>query len=392
MFLEHGRTKLFDLSPADKKNPTKGCLTIVVLGGQNAEFGVKQASEAANENVNQPAPTLPHGHPTVDTGDGEVRSSFGAVSLFRCGTKQLDIEQIVVSMRSQRGAIEVLVARSGSLLGDLREALPERAFGPVAPRGYPGRPLEPGPLAERVVHAEERARAEGAQKITRIPSMATIQGLGELPLRLNEGCHRVEIMSAVPPTFPHRSTDIDAEARDDQGHVLAQDRSESADARLDFCLGQTTQVSIPFAGAAAAVPVMATDAVFAIPAAVPNHWGARTRAGFAFALLRRHAPAPPSPPIVESLGIVGQTSIPIAIEPGRCYLAAIAVARGEPRGLRLSATLGDRYIKDEVLDKPEGTAVAFCSESEESVQMDVEARGTSVWWTFALFALGGNDP
>lgn len=383
VFLDHGRSKHVELAIKD----APGCLTVVVLGAQSAEFSVAPPSPDPDE----PSAILPHDHPPIDPEETGLRSSFGAASLHRCGSKQNEIASFVVNMRSQRGAVEIITARSPGLLGDLREALPERAFGPVAPRGDPGRPLEPGPLADRTVRAEERARIDGAQKIQRLPTIATPQGGGEIPLRLGEGCHRVEVMAAVPPTFPHRSTDVDAEVQDAEGRVLARDRSESPDARLDFCLGEPSRVSVPFGGAAGMVPVIAVDATFAIPPAVPNHWGARTRAGFALALQRRHAPAPPTKPVFESLGVVGQTMVPVPVEPGRCYLAAVAVARGEPRGLRVAATIGDRYVKDEVSDKPEGAVVAFCAEGEESARIDVDARGNGVWWTLALFPLGGSE-
>jgi len=294
-------------------------------------------------------------------------------------------------MRSARGALEIVVAHSAEPLGELRDALPERAFGPVAPRGNPGRPLEPGPLAERVTRAEERARAEGATRFARVPMLASPEGAGEYELRLGEGCHRVDVMAAVPPSFPHRATDVDAEAIDPEGRLLARDRSESADARLDFCIGQTSRITVRYSGAAGLVPIVASDAVWPLPSAVPNHWGARARAGFALALRRRNAPAPTSPPILEALGALGPTFVPVSLEPGRCYLATVAIARGEPRGLRLAATLGDRFFRDETLDRPEGAALAFCTESEDSVRLDVEARGNGVWWTLALFALDGGD-
>ncbi|MRG98100.1 hypothetical protein [Polyangium spumosum] len=390
VFLEHGRSGRIVVAKEPHEDEVPGCTTVVLLGAPNADFAVLTASEADAPSL--PAGLLPQGHPTIDTAERGTRSSLGAVSLVRCGTRRADLARLVVAMRSSRGAIELVVARSPDPLGDVRDALPERAFGLVAPRGNPGRPIEPGPLAERTVKAEEQARAEGATRFTRVPMIASPEGAGEYQLRLGEGCHRVQIMAAVPTTFPHRATDVDAEARDDAGRVLARDRSESPDARLDFCLGEATRVTVPYAGAAGLVPTIAMDAVWPIARAVPNHWGARTRAGFALALRRRNAPEPTSPPVAESLGVTGPTMVPVTLEPGRCYLAAIAVARGESRGLRLSATVGDRYVRDEVVDRPEGAALAFCAESEEAARIDVEARGAGVWWTFALFALGGGEP
>ncbi|MDI1432738.1 hypothetical protein [Polyangium sorediatum] len=390
LFLDHGRNKRFVVPQDSADEELPGCTTVVLLGAPSADFAVLTASEADLPPL--PAGLLPHGHPALDPEDRGTKSSLGVVSLVRCGPRRKDLASLVVSMRSPRGAIEILVARSPAPLGDLRDALPERAFGLVAPRGNPGRPIEPGPLAERTVRAEERARSEGADRFTRVPMVASVEGAGEYQLRLGEGCHRLQVMAAVPSTFPHRATDVDAEARDDAGRMLARDRSEAADARLDFCLGEATRVTVPFAGAAGMVPMMVIDSVWPIPRVIPNYWGARTRAGFAFALRRRNAPEPTAAPVFESLGVAGPTMVPVTLEPGRCYLAALAVARGESRGLRLAATVGDRYMRDEVVDRPEGAVLAFCAESEESARIDVEARGSGVWWTFALFALGGGEP
>jgi len=387
MFLEHGRGKLVLPLQGHAKDAGKECLTVVFLGAQSGEFSVGPAPEEPEA----PSPIVPEDHPPIAEASS-VRSTLGVVTLVRCGSKQSDLERLVVQMRSPRGAIEVIAGVASAPLVNIREALPERGFGPVAPRGNPGRPIEPGPLAERVVRSEERARAEGAQKTARVSMVASEEGNGSYQLRLTEGCHRVEIMAAVPPTFPHRSTDVDAEAHDPEDRVIARDRSESADARLDFCIGETARISVPFAGAAGMVAMVATDALWPIPSAVPNHWGARTRAGFALALRRRNAPEPPSPPILEALGVSGPTMVPVTIEPGRCYLAAVAVARGEPKGLLVSATIGDKYARDLVIDKPDGSAIAFCSDDEESARIDIDARGNGVWWTLALFALGGAEP
>jgi hypothetical protein len=259
----------------------------------------------------------------------------------------------------------------------------------VAPRGNPGRPIEPGPLAPRVAHAELRAKSERA-KFARVPMVASPEGAGEFLLRMESGCHRVDLMAEVPSFLPRRATDLDAEARiGEDGRVLARDRGEAADARLDFCIGETTRVAIPYGGAAGPVMVVAADASWPIPTAVPVHWGSRPRAGFAMALRRRHAPEPPSPPIAESLGSGGSTMIPVAVEPGRCYLAGVAIARGEPRGLRITAAVGDRYAKDEVAERGDGAALAFCAENEDTARIEVEARGDAIWWTFALWPLGG---
>jgi hypothetical protein len=388
MFLEHGRSKRLDLAAPGAKGQDLDCLSIAVLGAHTTEFSLSPDPLASAPG--EPDSSLPSGHPlTGGLIDRSVRSAVGAASLSRCGQKRRELLRLLLDMRSPRGALEVVVARSPAPLGDLRESLPERAFGPIAPRGNPGRPIEPGPLVERVAHAEQRAKTEHA-KFARVPMLASPEGAGEFLLRVDSGCHRVDLMAEVPTMLPRRATDLDAEARTSEGRVLARDRGEAADARLDFCIGEAMRIAIPYGGAAGPVMVVAADTSWPIPSAIPVHWGARPRAGFAMALRRRHAPEPSSPPVAESLGSAGGTMIPVAVEPGRCYLAAVAIARGEPRGLRITAAVGDHYARDEVGERGDGTALAFCAESEDAARIEVEARGEGIWWTFALWPLGGS--
>ncbi|UQA63387.1 hypothetical protein [Polyangium aurulentum] len=388
MFLDHGKSKRLDLAAKDAKGQDLDCLSIAVLGAHTTDFSVAPDPLAAP--TDEPDASLPSGHPmTGGLADRSVRSAVGAASMIRCGPKRRELQRLLLDMRSPRGALEVVIARSPAPLGDMRDLLPERAFGPIAPRGNPGRPIEPGPLVERVAHAEQRARTERA-KFNRVPMLSSPEGAGEFLLRLESGCHRLDLMADVPGVLPRRATDLDAEARTGEGRVLARDRGEAADARLDFCIGETMRVSIPYGGAAGPVMVVAADASWPIPSAIPVHWGARPRAGFAMALRRRHAPEPSSAPVAESLGSAGSTMVPVAVEPGRCYLAAVAIARGEPRGLRITAAVGDRYARDEVGERGDGAALAFCAESEDVARIEVEARGEGIWWTFALWPLGGS--
>ena len=84
--------------------------------------------------------------------------------------------------------------------------------------------------------------------------------------------------------------------------------------------------------------------------------------------------------------------IPATTEPGRCYFAAAAVFRGEARSVRISATVGDRVLRDDVIDQPEGVGLAFCADTEGSTRIDVDARGNNVIWVFGLFPLAGGQP
>ncbi len=217
-------------------------------------------------------------------------------------------------------------------------------------------------------------------------------GAGQAELALEGGCHRLDVMAEVPSTYPHRATDVDAEARDASGKILARDRADVPDARLDFCLGEAGQVTVPFAGAAGAVAVTFSDARWPLPAHLPARWGPRARAGLAAALFRRRVPDPRGGPIFESLGAQGSTVLSMPIQPGRCYLAALAPVRGETRLLRIAATVGDHVARDDAAERPEGVALSFCARSEAAVRFDADVRGNAAWWALVVWPMGSTDP
>lgn len=385
LFLEHGRVKAIAIRPFGPGE--LGCTSLVLVGDRSADF-VIDGLDSQGDPRRWSDPDRRSDAP--GRGEPRAKSGAGAAVLGRCGAERADLGRLVIEMRSTRGALEGFVVRSREPLGEVDDVLPERASGPLAPRGDPGRPIEPGPLDDRLARAEKRARLDGAAQVTRATMHASAQGEGIFVLKLAEGCHRIEVMAEVPSTVPRKATDIDAEVREaEAGRVLARDRADAPDSRLDLCLGETTVVEVSFIGAAGAVGVTASDARWPIASSVPTRWGARARGGFAAALRKRRSPDPADLPIFESLGVQGITTIPMTVEPGRCYLAAVSILRGESRGIRLTASLGDRTSRDEAVERPEGAAIAFCSESERVARIDIEMRGTSPWWALAVWAMGG---
>jgi hypothetical protein len=395
MFLEHGRSRaiIVPSEPAAQAiatgavDPGAGCVTLAFVSVRTAEFLVGPETP----------PTSPEAHlrlhlPFVTRGahdrDRRVHSAGGAAIVSRCGAGRAELGRVNLEMLSSRGAVEIVVARSDRPLGELREILPERASGPVAPRGDAGGPIEPGPLAERIARADRRARTDGAAQITRAAVRADPSGAGQFAVRMTEGCHRVEVMAEVPVAVPRRATDVDAEAHEPGGRLLARDHADVPDARLDFCLGEAGAVQVPFAGASGPALVTLSDARWAMPARVPTRWGARARGGLAAALFRRHAADPTEDPVVESLGVSGLTTIPIEVQPGRCYFAAVSLIRGDARSIRLAATIGDRVVHDDVIDRPEGAGVAFCARAEATATIDADVRGNSPWWVLAIWPMG----
>ena len=291
-------------------------------------------------------------------------------------------------MLSARGAVEILVATSDKPLAEIGELLPERASGPMAPRGNAGRPLEPGPIAERIARAELRARTEGAARVSRVKTRASATGSGEFALSLAEGCHHLELMADVPAVSPHAPTDVDAEAHDPTGRTLAKDHGDVPDARLGFCLGEPTLVTVPFAGAAGPVQVTLSDAQWPIPTHIPTQFGARARAGFAASLHHRHAQGPVDDPVLLVIGVQGSTTIPVELVPGRCYVASLAFIRGDARNVHLSVAGLGHVLQDDSNEHVESGGIAFCAITETQATIEAVVYGNSPWWALAVWSMG----
>lgn len=377
-------------APAAAAKPAAGCTTLVLLTPRTSELAFLTDAEDTQP---IPPPSLPAGHPTLAPGDGggAIHSRAGVATLERCGKEQatnpLENERLLVQAVSPRTAVEVLVVRSAAPLDPVESILPERAVGPSAPRGDAGRPPDPGPLGERLQRADKRAREAGASQVLKVGMNASALGTGQFVVKLSEGCHTLDIVADLPQG-PARATDVDAEAHlADGGRTLARDRGEATDAHLDFCLGEAAPIEVSFIGAAGPVSVTLVDAFWPLPAGIPTEWGPQARGDVAAALRRRHAPPLPPEPIDTIMGVQGETLAPFAVEPGQCYLAAVALVRGDARALRVAVEIGDRAPHDEIADRPEAAQISFCATTEDRAALRVEARGPQPWWVALLWRM-----
>ncbi|WP_437605940.1 hypothetical protein WMF20_33395 [Sorangium sp. So ce834] len=362
------------------------CLAVAFLAPRIVDFTLEPESSSGELSALEGLVHRLRGQDPED--ERRIHSVAGAAAIVRCGDARETLRRVALEVLSPRGAFEVVVAASSGPPERLESILPERVSGPVAPRGDPGRPAEPGPLDTRVARAARRARADGAPRVAPLDMRASTVGTGQFSVKLAEGCHRLDLMAEVPSATVRRATDLDAEAREaGTGRLLDRDRSDAPDARLDFCLGGSGVVEVPFLGAAGPVKVVLSDAQWPMPPHVPGYFGARARGNLAAVLKRRHAPAPRAQAIAEAVGAQGDTLVPVEVEPGRCYFAAAALARGEMRALRISVELGDRAARDDAGEGGEGAGVAFCSEIEESAALRVSARGGSPVWVLAVWPM-----
>jgi hypothetical protein len=355
--------------------PEGECTTVVLLAARGLGFHVRL------------------GDGRDDDPNARVASEAGALSIERCGASMPEL--MLVTSDSGRGALETIVARSARPLEPLRTLLPERTGSAGASAPEPG-VLPPLPPPDKRAEAtESRARRDGATVVSRATWIAGPDGGGAADLVLEAGCHAIQLFAVDPraanPSLRTR-LDLDAEMRDESGdRILARDRSDAPDARLELCVGETTPVEVGFAGSPANTPVLAAHVVWPIPDRLPTAWGSDARARMAHVLLTRHARALVREPALLAEGGSGLTPVPLSLEPGGCYLALVAVVQGASRAVNLRVHIGMHDAFDDRGVDENGAVVAFCAGDRTSAVAEIEARGTPLLgWGLALYRVTSN--
>jgi hypothetical protein len=375
MFLEHGLPRAVRLPEVAFGGPDSSCTSVGFVAPRSTDF------------VARVDPLLTPKHHA--TGGRTERSTAGTAMIAECGPARASLARLSIELRAARVAVETVIAVGPVKPAAIAEALPERASGPVAPFADPGPRVATEPLPARLRHAEQRARTLGATNVKVQTFTADVDGSGRELVRVDEGCHRIELFADNPPKHP---MDLDAEMRESATErLLARDRSDAPDVRLELCAGATMGADLAYAGAPGAVHVMMLDAVFLLPRGAPTMWGARARAGIAGAMVRHQLAPIDGDPVEQRLGVAGVTSVPFAIEPGACYLAALGIMRGEPRLISLSARVDTRVAFDSSAGIAEGAGVGFCSTGSDATRLDVEVRGSAASWVLALYQLGSRS-
>jgi hypothetical protein len=354
--------------------PELGCTSVALVGARGLSFRARIGGLDEDSLAEEPGT--------------QAVSVAGVLQLERCDGEA--ISRVVVSSDAGRGAIETIVARSATPVPTLRSLLPERTGGVIASTPEPGALPPLAPPAKRAEFAEARARRDGATLASRETWRAGGDGTGDATLRLAAGCHRIELFpSDGRPGARKARVDVDAELRGEHNELLARDRTDAPDARLEACFGEESTATVLYAGAASGNEVLVTRATWGIPDKLPDLWGPVARARMARALLARHMAAPRADPVVLAQGAGGSTMVPAAVEPGACYAAVAAVTFGHPRGLGLRVAVGARDATDERGPSDDAGAVAFCVGDRRHVRIEVEARGSATAWGLALHRIEG---
>ena len=372
---ERGDVRPLLLDGEETDPSSEGCTTVVVLGSPTTSFVLRFAPTARG--------------PEFADGENPEQSVAGAAQLVRCGIRKSMLGRLVLEMRSPRGVLETLVVRAKHPVAALTRTLAGRAPGPSAPFGQSGpRPTAP-PLAERARATEAREKRQGAAAVDRRLLQADRNGTGEVLLTLPSGCHRFDVLGVSTPSHAPHGVDVDAElVWLANGEIGARDRTESADATLALCNGEAAPARLRFIGSPPGAPVVVLAARWPLPAALPEYWGPTVRARMAETLRDNHVRNLASAPVYSSLGVTGVTLLPLEVEPGRCYIAALAALRGTTAGLAVGLGSGTTRGQNRSTADQSDTSVSFCAGNERRITFEVEARGSGVAWLLSAWPAG----
>ncbi len=358
--------------PSEPEGAESMCTHVAVVGARGLSFRAR-LSDAPMDPLLPPEP------------GARASSTAGVLELRRCDPERPPVRHVVLGSEAGRGAVEIVVARSNHPLPPLATIIPERTGGALPPAPEAG-PLPPLVSQEkRAEAAEARARREAATIGERLVTRAGDDGAGEEEIELEDGCHRIEVFGRELARRRFR-LDLDAELRDGD-RLLARDRTEAPDARLETCVGSPTRMSLAFTGAPPRSEVVVTRASWPLPARLPPLWGPETRSKMARVMFIRHVAVPTDDPVYLVQGGTGAepTVLPISVETGACYVAVVGVTNGRARQLQLRAIVGARESTDERGAAEEAALVAFCVQAHEKARLEVVAKGNGVSWGLALF-------
>jgi hypothetical protein len=351
----------------DAANPS--CVTVTALATPNISF-LLTFPEADDEPARRAWP---------------IPSAAGAAEVTRCGARKELLRGLGVKLRSRRGVVEFLVLESENPPPPVSELLPSRNPGPSLPSPQIGRRPWLLPVKERVDTLRRMRRGDGAETLHESAFVADETGRGTMVLQLGPGCHRLELLTEGGPEI---SPDLDGKLFAlAQGVLVATDEEHRSQVSLRHCVGRSERFRLDFSGATPASEVILIQSMWPIPEAFPSSWGSLARSRLAQVAWERGKPDYGAPPVYSSMGVRGTTRLVLPTDPASCYVANLAVLRGEVTTLALAAQVGTSSSEAQQADSP-GVSVAFCAEGAESATLEVQTIGTGLAWIFGVWRVG----
>lgn len=364
---ERGQLTPLRFTRSETDARTDDCVTVAVIGVASAQFVLRVLPAAAADQSMTPSQP----------------SAAGAAQVVRCGLHKAELPRLAIEMRSPRGVLEVVRARSRRPVPFLTEILPHRDPGPSVPLGRVGPRPNASPVATRSRGFALDAKRRGAEQVARAELGASAGGGARLRLRLAPGCHELRVLPDNPVS------DVDAELwRVPQNELLASDRAPSTDASLEACVAEPTNCELRVGAATHARNFTVMHAHWPLPRGILANWGATARGRLAATLTPTGLPLAQEPPVDQALLPSGVSVLGVGVAPGRCYLAAVAPVRGRGAGVALSTTTAFGRHQNQSGPDGLGATLGFCA-SDVTARIDVEARGAGSTFLFAMWAAGG---
>jgi hypothetical protein len=241
-----------------------------------------------------------------------------------------------------------------------------------------------------VALAEVRARLDGAGTPSYARWLASARGGGNADVVLDPGCHTLALVAADPlgrSGDARRPLDLDAEMRSGRdGALLARDRGDAPDARLEQCVGEATPVTVTYVGAPPGGSLTVVHTSWRLPQHLPTLWGPTAMGRMAQILRAHHVTALPFDAAWLAQGAFGTTTVTLPVEAGGCYLAIAPEVSGITRSIGLSVRTSEQVAFDDRGQADTGALVAFCTGGRTMARIDVTARGSrSLVWGLAVY-------
>ena len=369
--LERGERIPLPIPPELLDPKTADCATLSILGVVGLHFAVRFSE------LDRAAPSTAFAEASV----------AGASEITRCGSSKPYLAAVMVEMRSPRGVVEVLLSTSAAPVAPLTELLPGRDPGLELPLGDPGpRPTLPA-LPERLQRLTARVQRDGAQSERVEHWPAGEDGSGAGSVLLDPGCHELALLADVSPALTP-GVDLDLELVDaESGSRLGVDRAEDADGSIRLCLGAPVRAELRFIGGPPNASLTLVHVRWDLPLGLPSTWGAEARARMA-EVARTARLRVDRPPFYSSLGVQGNTLLPLEAEPGACYSALLVPLRGEVRSLSLSARARAAGETPRGAEGSDGSALSFCAGNARHATLEVNGEGANLAWLLAVWQSG----
>lgn len=372
-YAERGEQQHFAVDASFPKLQSVHCVRLVVLSDPKVMFSLRVI------------------HPAEENEVQNIPSVAGLAETMHCGEARAKLADFLVEMRSPRGVLEVIAIAAASELPEARSVMPKRQTGAFRPLAEVGPPPQFTALAERLAALQRSAQLLGESDADLVQLRTKAQGQGEHELDLKPGCYRIDGLAPALPKEHPLMLDVDLElSRLRDNKPLASDRSEAADARIEFCTATPERAVLRYGHLPPSVPLLALITRWEFPVDTRAHWSSQTMNQLA---LLWHQHRLPKRSFLndgfqrEWIGVSGQTRLSLPAAAGQCYQAYAVAETGEAAGLSLTAEQGRLLAAHQALGGAP-IQIGFCARRSGAIRLKLIAYGKSLVWRVVAYRTG----